>query len=75
MNNTVKSNTTAPEPYILHRKIGSTHYNVRIHYNPNARETLNDKVRRLLKNELQSAPDDGIMKSLQAGWLSERKNV
>ena len=72
MNNTAKSLTSVPEPYVLQRRVGSTLYRVGIHFNPNAKETLDDKVRRLLKNELQSAPDNAKMDSLQAGWLSER---
>ena len=46
---TVKSSTTSPEPFVLHRQIGSTTYRVRLHFNPNAKETLDEKVRRLLK--------------------------
>ena len=38
---------TAPEPYVLHRRIGSTTYRVRLHHNPDAKETLDEKVRYL----------------------------
>ena len=72
MSNASKIQTTAPEPFVLYRKIGSTHYKVGIHFNPDAKETLDDKVRRLLKNDLKSAPNQGKMYSLQADWLSER---
>jgi len=72
--NTVKKLTT-PEPYVLHRQIGSTTYRVRLHFNPNPRETLDEKVRRLLKNDLQSAPQNATMESLQADWLSERGSL
>ena len=71
MNCTVKK-ITASEPFVLQRRIGSTLYKVGIHFNPEAKETLNEKVQRLLKNDLQSAPESGTMKSLQADWLSER---
>ena len=70
--NTVKNSTTSPEPYVLHRQIGSTTYRVRLHFNPNAKETLDEKVRRLLKNDLQSAPENATIGLLQAGWLSNR---
>ena len=70
--NTVKQNTT-PEPYVLQRRIGSTTFKVRIHFDATAKETLDDKIRRLLKNELQAAPKNATMESLQAGWLPERE--
>jgi len=73
--NTVKNSTTSPEPYVLHRQIGSTTYRVRLHFNPNAKETLDEKVLRLLKNELQTAPDNVIMESLQACCLPERGSL
>ena len=73
--NTVKNSTTSPEPYVLHRQIGSTTYRVRLHFNPNAKETLDEKVLRLLKNELQTAPDNAIMESLQACCLPERGSL
>ena len=72
--NTVKMLTT-PEPYVLHRRIGSTTYRVRLYFNPNPKETLDDKIKRLLKNDLQSAPEKATMESLQAGWLSERGSL
>ena len=73
--NTVKNSTTSPEPYVIKRQIGSTLYKVGIHFNPNAKETLNEKVRRLLQNDLKSAPENATMESLQASWLSERSSL
>jgi hypothetical protein len=61
-----------PEPLVLNRRIGSTSFNVRLFFNQNAKETLNEKVLRLLKNDLQSAIENDSIESLQAGWLSER---
>ena len=72
MNCNLKSPTTAPEQFVLQRRIGSTLYKVGIHFNPNAKEALNEKVLRLLKNDLQTAPEHAKMESLQADWLSER---
>ena len=71
--NTANNQTTTPEPFVLHRQIGSTTFRVRLHFNPDARETLDEKVRRLLKYDLQSAPKNAIM-AMQAGWLSERSS-
>jgi len=73
--NTATQSTTTPEPFVLHRQIGSTTFRVRLHFNPDARETLDEKVRRLLKNDLQSASGDATMVPLQAGWLSERSSL
>ena len=69
--NQTKNQTTAPGQFVIHRRIGSTTYRSRIFFSPNAKETLDEKVRRLLKNELQSAPSNATMEALQAGWLSE----
>ena len=60
------------ESFVLRRRIGSTTYRVGIYFNPSAKESLNDKVCRLLKNDLQTTPGNGTMGSLQAGCLSER---
>jgi len=75
MNNTANNQTTTPEPFVLHRQIGSTTFRVRLFFNPDARETLDDKVRRLLKNDLQSARENVTIEPLQAGWLSERSSL
>ena len=72
--NTANNQTTTPEPFVLRRQIGSTTFRVRLFFNPDARETLDEKVRRLLKNDLQSAPENATIGSLQAGWLSERSS-
>ena len=74
MKSTVLKNS-ASEPFVLQRRIGSTLYKVGIYFNPEAKETLNEKVRRLLKNDLQSATESVKMESLQADWLSERSSA
>ena len=33
------------------KRIGSTNYRVNVHFNPNSRETVNDKIIRMIKNE------------------------
>ncbi len=74
MNQTLKSKLT-PESFVLRRRIGSTVYKVGIHFKQDAKETLEDKIRRLLKNDLQCPPGPVKMESLQAGWLSERGSL
>jgi len=59
----------------MRKRIGSTTYRIGIYFNPDAKETLNEKVARLLKNDLQSMPGSATMELLQAGWLSERNVV
>ena len=74
MGQTVKS-TNLQEPFVFRRRIGSTTFKVGIHFNEEARETINDKVLRMLKNDLQSLPNCATMKPLQAGWLPERGSL
>ena len=75
MRNTPKNLTSAPEPCVFHRQIGSTLYKVGIHFGPTAREMLEDKVRRLLKNDLKTTPQNVKMEPLQASWLPERSSA
>jgi hypothetical protein len=44
-----KQASATTESLVLFRRIGSTTYRVGIYFNPNAKETLNEKVCRLLK--------------------------
>ena len=54
MNNTATHSTTTNTPCPTVRKqIGKTTYIVRVHFNENARETMEDKIKRLLRNEIQ----------------------
>ena len=60
------------QPITMQKRIGSTIYKIGLHFNYDATETLEEKIQRLLKNDLQSAPKPATMELLQAGWLSER---
>ena len=73
MNTAIK--LTTPEPYVLHRRIGSTTYRVRLHFNPESKETLDDKVLRLLKNDLNLSPSHATMGLSQTGRLPERSSL
>lgn len=33
------------------KRLGSTNYRVSVHFNPNSKETVNDKIIRMIKNE------------------------
>ena len=67
------NNQTNPEPFVLQRRIGSTAYHVGIFFKEDAKETLKDKVIRLLKNDLNYLGENGTIEPLQAGWLSEER--
>jgi hypothetical protein len=67
-----KQASATTESLVLFRRIGSTTYRVGIYFNPAAKETLNEKVCRLLKNDLHSPPANATMEPLQAARLSER---
>ena len=42
-------------PKTMLKRIGSIVYEVEIHYNPDAKETLNDKILRLIRNDMEAA--------------------
>ncbi|MDO4278012.1 MAG: transposon-encoded TnpW family protein [Lachnoclostridium edouardi] len=46
--------TATPEEVpALVKKIGKTTYKVRVHFSKTSTETMSDKIKRLLKNEIQ----------------------
>ena len=53
--NTEKTTNIAPktEQPDLVKRIGKTTYKVKIHFNPNSRETMSDKIIRMLQNEVK----------------------
>ncbi|GHU94823.1 hypothetical protein FACS1894208_06560 [Clostridia bacterium] len=51
MYNTSKSPTTNPEPMTFTRKIGSTDFEIAVYFSQTNKETLNDKIMRLIKSE------------------------
>ena len=68
-------NPTNPESFVIQRRIGSTTFRVNVHFNNSSRETLEEKALRLMKNELNFAPNNSKIKPLQAGWLPERGSL
>jgi 3-hydroxy-3-methylglutaryl CoA synthase len=56
--NTDKTTTTATrndKPDFV-KRIGKTTYKVNVHFSTTSRETINDKIMRLLRNEVQQSP-------------------
>ena len=51
---TCRPQTPAPEDApALVKKIGKTTYKVRVHFSQTSTETMSDKIKRMLKNEIQ----------------------
>ena len=53
------------------RRIGSTTYRAKIYFDPNAKESLDDKILRLLKNDLNLGQSHATMGLSQTGRLRE----
>jgi len=60
---------------VLHKKIGSTFYKVNIYYNNTNQESLENKILRLIKNDLNFSQKNATIESLQAGFLPERSSL
>ena len=48
---TVQDNHAFAEPLNMRKRIGSTVYEVNVYFNQDAKETMNDKIMRLIRNE------------------------
>jgi hypothetical protein len=62
------------EPAQLRKRIGSTVYEVRVHFNSDAKETMDDKILRLVRNDLNKPPVDVKIAVPQTGRLPERSS-
>jgi len=52
-NPTTKSKTpSAPTSTTITRKIGQTIYKIQIHFSKSSKETINDKLIRIIKNDI-----------------------
>jgi hypothetical protein len=59
----------------LRKRIGSTVYNVNIYTNPEAGETINDKILRIIRNDLNLTTRNATMDLPQTGRLPERSSL
>ena len=57
------------------KRIGSTVYKVGLFFNQDAKETMDDKILRLIKNEWNCSQNHGIMDIPQTGRLPERSSI
>ncbi len=51
-NNAVSLAAHGDELSVLVKKIGKTTYRVKIHFSTTSRETMSDKIKRMLRNEI-----------------------
>ena len=54
MEKTTEHNKVEQDIPQISRKIGNTTFTVGLYFNENAQETMQDKVERMIKNEVQS---------------------
>ena len=57
------------------KRIGSTVYEVGVYFNQDAKETMNEKILRLIKNDLNYPQKNDIIGMPQTGRLPERSSV
>ena len=59
--------------YYINRRIGSTNYKVKVYFSDTERETMEEKILRMVKNDaMQSATECAIMNPPQMSRQSER---
>ena len=64
-----------PEQMLMHKRIGSTVYEVHVRFSQDAKETMTDKLLRLIKNDLNLISDHSKMGLPQTGRLPERSSA
>ena len=52
MTNNTNHSTENGQPAMV-KKIGKTTYRVRVHFSTSSKETMNDKIKRMLRNEVK----------------------
>lgn len=64
MNNVENSlkNTPIQQPHIFRKVIGKTVYEVSVHFSQTSKETMTDKVRRLIQNDILSENEENMKK-------------
>ena len=68
----VQDNNISGGSPTMRKRIGSTVYEVRIHFNPDAKETMQEKLVRLATNDLNTPLPHATMAVPQTDWLPER---
>ena len=73
-NQTVKIKSPQ-EPCRFTKRLGSTVYEVNVYFNQDAKEGMEDKILRLIKNEYNYSQRNGIMELPQMNRLPERSSL
>ena len=63
------------ESFKLQKRIGSTVYLTKVYFNRDTTETIDDKIIRLIKNDLNFASKNVTMTMLHTGGLPERSSA
>ena len=50
----IKENRKSHTPVALRKQIGGTMYVVRVHFNEDAEESMKDKIKRLIENDVRA---------------------
>ena len=59
--------------YYINRRIGSTNYKVKVYFSDTERETMEEKILRMVKNDaMQNGTECAIMNAPQMSRQSER---
>ena len=68
-------NETNKSPITLTKRIGGAVYEVNCFFSPEAKESVEEKLWRMLKNDLTTAANCAILKVSQTARLPERSTV
>ena len=63
------------EAKMILKRIGSTMYKVNVYSSQTSKETVGEKIMRIIRNDLKISQKSGIMDVLQAGWLPKRSSL
>jgi hypothetical protein len=63
------------EPLNVQRRIGSTVYEIEVYVKTSAAETIEEKIMRLIRNDLHTTPSNVTMGMPQTGRLPERSSA
>jgi hypothetical protein len=68
----MKNTNSKTEPITMKKRIGSTIYEVRSYFNPQAIETVEEKLLRIIRNDLTNGVNRAILNMSQTVLLPER---
>jgi len=62
------------QKHLYQKRIGNTIYTVEVHFDETSKETFEEKVLRLIRNDLTFRAKGGILRLPQTGVLLERSS-